>query len=99
MLSIGRVWETVAASYLLRAMDRSRILEGVTGVLEEHLSIRDVTESTHLFDDLRLDSIKQLTLVVELENRFQFCFDEGDETKIETIGDVVDVVSRRLGEE
>ena len=80
-------------------MDRSQILEGVTGVLDEHLSIRDVTESTHLFDDLRLDSIKQLTFVVELENHFQVCFDEGDETNIETIGDVVDVVARRLGEQ
>jgi acyl carrier protein len=80
-------------------MDRSRILEGVTKVLEEHLSIRDVTESTHLFDDLRLDSIKQLTFVVELENHFRVCFDEGDETNIETIGDVVDVVAKRLGEQ
>jgi acyl carrier protein len=80
-------------------MDRSRILEGVTKVLEEHLSIRDVTESTHLFDDLRLDSIKQLTFVVELENHFRVCFDEGDETDIETIGDVVDVVAKRLGEQ
>jgi acyl carrier protein len=79
-------------------MDRSRILEGVTGVLDEHLSIRDVTESTHLFDDLRLDSIKQLTFVVELENHFQICFDEGDETNIETVGDVVDIVAKRLGE-
>ena len=65
-------------------------------VLEEHLTIVDVDEATHLFRDLELDSIQQLTFVVEIENHFKICFDEGDEAGIETIGDVVDVVSNRL---
>ena len=53
----------------------------VQKVLAEHLSIADVKTrvSTHLFRDLELDSIQQLTFVVELENHFKICFDEGDE--------------------
>ena len=78
-------------------MDRASILRDVRQVLEEHLSIADVDESTHLFRDLELDSIQQLTFVVEIENHFKICFDEGDEADIETIGDVVDAVSNRLG--
>lgn len=78
--------------------DRSSILLDVKGVLKEHLRIEDVDESTHLFRDLELDSIQQLTLVVELENHFKICFDEGDESGIQTIGDVVDAVAKRLGE-
>lgn len=58
--------------------------------------ISGVDESTHLFRDLELDSIQQLTFVVELENHFRICFDEGDDAGIETIGDVVDAVSERL---
>lgn len=78
-------------------MDRARVLHQVQRVLEEHLTIVGVDEATHLFKDLELDSIQQLTFVVELENHFKICFDEGDEAGIETIGDVVDAVSNRLG--
>ncbi len=78
-------------------MDRATVLRDVRQVLEEHLTIADVDEATHLFHDLELDSIQQLTFVVEIENHFKICFDEGDEAGIETIGDVVDTVSKRLG--
>ncbi len=77
-------------------MDRATVLRDVRQVLEEHLRIADVDETTHLFRDLELDSIQQLTLVVEIENHFKICFDEGDEAGIATIGDVVDAVSNRL---
>jgi acyl carrier protein len=79
-------------------MERPSILGEVLRVFEEHLSIRDVSESTHLFRDLHLDSIQKLTLVTELENRFELCFEEDDERGIETVSDVVDVLARRLGE-
>lgn len=77
-------------------MDRHRVLREVKRVLEEHLTITGVDESTHLFRDLELDSIQQLTFVVELENHFRICFDEGDEAGIDTIGDVVDAVAERI---
>jgi acyl carrier protein len=77
-------------------MERAVILEQVRQVLVDHLSIRDVTEETHLLRDLKLDSIQQLTFVVELENHFRVRFDEGDESGIATIGDVVDLLSHRL---
>ena len=79
-------------------MDRASILQDVQQVLEEHLTIKDVAETTHLFRDLELDSIQQLTFVVELENHFKICFDEGDESGIQTIGDVVEAVRQRLGD-
>ncbi len=77
-------------------MDRATVLRDVRQVLEEHLRIADVDETTHLFRDLELDSIQQLTFVVEIENHFKICFDEGDEAGIATIGDIVDAVSNRL---
>jgi acyl carrier protein len=79
-------------------MEREAILSEVKRVFVDHLSIPDVSESTHLFQDLKLDSIQQLTLVVELENRFRLRFEESDEKDIATVRDVVDVLSRRLAE-
>jgi acyl carrier protein len=78
-------------------MDREQILERVRTVLSECLSLHDVDESTHLFRDLNLDSIQQLTFVVELEDRFRICFDEDDEVGVETVGDIVSLIVRKLG--
>lgn len=78
------------------SLERAEILEGVRRVLADELRIHDVTEDTHLLRDLKLDSIQQLTLVVELENRFRVVFGDGDETGIERVRDVVDLLARRL---
>lgn len=79
-------------------MTKTQILEGVRSVLREHLRIsRPVDSETDLFRDLKLDSLKQLTLVVELENHFRICFNDGDEEGLRTIGDVMELISRRLG--
>jgi acyl carrier protein len=77
-------------------MDRASIFEGVREVFAEQLRIENLTEDTHLLGDLKLDSIQQLTLVVELENRFRVAFGDGEETGMERVGDVVDLLERRL---
>ncbi len=50
-----------------------------------------------LVEDLRLDSVRLLTLAAEVENRFRVFLDEVDEGGIETVGDLVAVVRRKLG--
>jgi acyl carrier protein len=78
------------------SIPRAQILEGVRSVFADELKMEGLTEETHLLRDLKLDSIQQLTLVVELENRFRVAFGQGDETGIESVGDVVDLLERRL---
>ena len=80
-------------------MTHDEILAGVREVIRRHLQVSaPVTAETHLSSDLQLDSLKQLTLVVELENHFRVRFDSGDEEGLETVGDVVRLISRRLSE-
>ena len=80
-------------------MTELEILEGVREVIRDELRLNmPVTPSTNLVRDLQLDSLKQLTLVVELENRFQVRLDAGDEEGLETLEDVVRLVQRRLAE-
>lgn len=77
-------------------MTETQILDDVRKVLKKHLQISSpVGLETDLFQDLELDSLKQLTLVVELENQFRICFDEGDEEGLRTIGDVVGFIANR----
>ena len=56
------------------------------GALSRELSLGEAME---------LDSMRLLTLVVEVEDRFEICLEESDEIGIETVGDLIDVVRAR----
>jgi len=80
-------------------MNEAEILAGVAEVARVHLGWEDpLTPDMRLVEDLRLDSIRLLTLAVEVENRFRVRLDELDEGGIETVGDLVATVRRKLGE-
>jgi acyl carrier protein len=74
------------------------ILEGIGEVARLHLGWEGVlTPEMRLVEDLRLDSLRLLTLAAEVENRFRILLDEADEGGIQTVGDLVAVVRRKLG--
>lgn len=78
-------------------MTDTQILAGLQTVAEDHLDFTGTLEtSTRLLDTLKLDSIRLLTFVVETENLFQVCLEEGDEEGIETVGDLLTLVKERL---
>lgn len=74
------------------------ILEGIGEVARLHLGWEGIlTPEMRLVEDLRLDSVRLLTLAAEVENRFRILLDETDEGGIQTVGDLVAVVRRKLG--
>jgi acyl carrier protein len=79
-------------------MNDEAILDGVAEVARVHLGWEEeLTPEMRLVEDLRLDSVRLLTLAMEVENRFRVRLDELDEGSIETVGDLVAVVRRKLG--
>ncbi|MFY9820381.1 MAG: acyl carrier protein [Thermoanaerobaculia bacterium] len=73
------------------------ILAGIGEVARAHLGWKGaLTPELRLVEDLRLDSIRLLTLAAEVENRFRVRLDEGDEAGIETVGDLVAVVRGKI---
>lgn len=78
-------------------MNDDEILTGVREVAREHLGhAGELAPGMRLIEDLELDSIRLLTLAVEVENRFRVRLDEEDEAAIETVGDLVAAVRRKL---
>jgi acyl carrier protein len=74
------------------------ILAGVAEVARQHLGWDGpLTADMRLIEDLRLDSVRLLTLAAEVENRFRVVLDETDEASIVTVGDLVETVRRKLG--
>ena len=45
-----------------------------------------------LVEDLGLDSIRLLTLARAVEDHFQICLDEDDESELATVGDLVAII-------
>lgn len=81
-------------------MSDGAILDGIAEVARAHLGWEGaLAPEMRLVEDLRLDSIRLLTLAAEVENRFRVRLDEQDEVSIETVGDLVAVVRRKLGTE
>ena len=77
-------------------MKRTQILSGIQTVAENHLEWKGgLREDQELITALRLDSIRLLTLVVEIENHFQICLEEGDEEDLVRVGDLVDLLEER----
>jgi acyl carrier protein len=78
--------------------DDTAILAGIAEVARTHLGWDGLlTPEMRLVEDLRLDSLRLLTLAAEVENRFRVLLDELDEGALETVGDLVAVVRRKLG--
>jgi acyl carrier protein len=71
----------------------AEILAGIEAVAREHLGFRGRLEGgMRLVEDLGLDSLKALTLAVEVENRFEVCLDPERDSDLVTVADLVAAV-------
>lgn len=68
-------------------------LEQIELIAREHVGFRgELCRELRLVEDLELDSLKALTLAVEVENHFRFCLEPEVEARILTVGDLIDVI-------
>lgn len=78
-------------------MSDAEILDGITAVARQHLRYEGpVAPDTRIVDAMQLDSVRLVTLLVEVEDRFGITIEEGDEAEILTIADLVAVIRRRI---
>ncbi|MEM7353692.1 MAG: phosphopantetheine-binding protein [Acidobacteriota bacterium] len=78
-------------------MTEAEILDRIATVAREKLDLEiELKQDMRLVEDLALDSIRLLTLAMEVEDRFRICLDEEDEEGIETVADLVELVGRKL---
>ncbi|RYF10383.1 MAG: hypothetical protein EOO40_05255 [Deltaproteobacteria bacterium] len=71
-------------------MSEAEILSGLIHVLREHVQYTgEIHSEMDLQADMGLDSLQQLTFVVEAENFFAICFDAESEADLKSLNDVV----------
>ncbi|HPC81789.1 MAG TPA: acyl carrier protein [Thermoanaerobaculaceae bacterium] len=76
-------------------MTDAEILEAVLAIAREHLRWDgELTPDMRLVEDLRLDSLKLLTLAVAIEDRFRIRLDDV-ESQLETVADLLAAIRSR----
>jgi acyl carrier protein len=78
---------------------RAEVLELVRRVLAAEFELEgdSIGESTHLVDDLDLDSVDAVALAVRLEEETALALAEDELRALHTVGDVVGVLHGHLG--
>lgn len=72
------------------------LLTGIRAVAAEHLDFHgELDPDTPLIEAMALDSIRLLTLVMEIENHFAITLEAGDEAEVETVGELMDLIRDR----
>ena len=81
-------------------MNQSSVFDELRRLLRERLRVeREIAPATDLVADLALDSIKQLELLVELENHFNVCLEAEADQEVLTIADLVAWIERARAEQ
>jgi acyl carrier protein len=78
-------------------MNDREVLNAIETVAREHVGFAgELSPELRLVEDLELDSLKALTLAVEVENHFRVSLEPEVEAEIATVGDLVAAIRRLL---
>ena len=82
-------------------MDQTEIFEKVVKILTPYVknqkALEGVTLSTHILDDLKVNSARLVDVVLEFEDAFDIEIADEDVDSVETIGNAVELIESKLG--
>ncbi len=78
-------------------MSGGEILAAIARLARDKLGYAgELAPGMRLVEDLELDSIRLMTLAMEVEDHFRVCLDEDDEAAIVTVADLLAVIEKKL---
>lgn len=77
------------------------VFEKISGILSELSGIKEIKPEDNLKEDLALDSLSMVTLLLEIEERFNIELDESDMNPFDlnTVEDAVNLAEKYLGDD
>lgn len=80
-------------------MERAEVAQKVESIIKNLLGLEDypkIHDYTNLKDDLGADSLDATEIIIELEAQFAIEISEGEDEKLATVGQVVDLVHKKV---
>lgn len=73
-------------------------MDTLTRVIEcvEKFTEQEVTENSHIMNDLGLDSLDTVELVMALEDEFDIEISDGDASKTQVVGEIANLIDSGL---
>ncbi|MGH0028340.1 MAG: phosphopantetheine-binding protein [Myxococcota bacterium] len=82
-------------------MDQKEVFEKVVKILTPYVKNEDalanVGESTHILDELKVNSARLVDVVLEFEDAFDIEIADEDVDSVETVGNAVTLIQSKLG--
>jgi acyl carrier protein len=82
-------------------MDQQAVFEKVVKILTPYVknqeALDSVSESTHILDDLKVNSARLVDVVLEFEDAFDIEIADEDVDSVETVGNAVALIQSKLG--
>jgi acyl carrier protein len=75
---------------------RDRIVQHLIAASDEEIDASKVTDQTTLRKDLDLSSLQSVTLVMDLEDEFGVTIEDEEIESLDTVGDVLAMVTQKL---
>ena len=78
----------------------SEIVDEVKKIIEDKLGVNSeqITMEASFIDDLGADSLDQVELVMDFEDKFEVDIPDEDAEKLRTVGQAIEYLTARLGE-
>lgn len=82
-------------------MEQQAVFEQVVKILTPYVknqdALDDVSEKTHILDDLKVNSARLVDVVLEFEDAFDIEIADEDVDSVETVGNAVSLIQAKLG--
>lgn len=75
---------------------REKVIEHLIAASDVEIEASSIKEESSLRDDLDLSSLQAVTLVMDLEDEFGVTIEDEEIEKLETVGDVLDLLADKL---
>jgi acyl carrier protein len=83
----------------MASLTEADVMAAIADVAWQHLRwTGPISPDLPLVEALALDSLRQLTLIVEIENRFRIRFDQEDDSSVKTFRDLTALIGRKLAQ-
>ncbi len=82
-------------------MSQEEVFEQVVKILTPYVKSQEALDavglSTHILDDLKVNSARLVDVVLEFEDAFDIEIADDDVDKVETVGNAVELIQSKLG--